>query len=67
MAGARACVSAGQAERLGVFAEVVQRAVDDPTVGLVQQNAGPNEWRVGDDVRCGWDVESAVVLGGARA
>jgi len=32
-----------------------------------QQNAGANEWAVGDQVRCAWDPESAVVLGSGRA
>jgi hypothetical protein len=27
-----------------------------------QQNAGPLNWSVGDDVRCAWDAESAVIL-----
>jgi putative spermidine/putrescine transport system ATP-binding protein/spermidine/putrescine transport system ATP-binding protein len=32
-----------------------------------QQDARAGDWSVGDHVRCGWDVESAVVLGGERA
>jgi putative spermidine/putrescine transport system ATP-binding protein/spermidine/putrescine transport system ATP-binding protein len=27
-----------------------------------QQNTGPLNWSVGDDVRCAWDAESAVIL-----
>ena len=32
-----------------------------------QQNAGASDWSVGDQVRCAWDAESAVVLNGGRA
>ena len=32
-----------------------------------RQNAGANDWSVGDDVRCAWDADCAVVLGGERA
>jgi putative spermidine/putrescine transport system ATP-binding protein/spermidine/putrescine transport system ATP-binding protein len=32
-----------------------------------EQNAGAKDWSVGEQVRCTWDPESAVVLGGERA
>jgi len=32
-----------------------------------QQNAGAQDWSVGDEVRCSWDAESAVVLDGKQA
>jgi putative spermidine/putrescine transport system ATP-binding protein/spermidine/putrescine transport system ATP-binding protein len=32
-----------------------------------KQNAGGQDWSVGDEVRCSWDAESAVVLDGKQA
>ncbi len=31
-----------------------------------QQNARAGDWTIGDEVRCAWDADSAVVLDGAR-
>ena len=31
-----------------------------------QQNARAGDWTIGDEVRCAWDADSAVVLDGKR-